>query len=444
MSVSNGKSPPVAFVNARLLDPASRLDAPGGLLVLDGRIADVGPRLFNEGPPELARTIDCAGHCLAPGLVDMRVQLREPGEEHKETFATGGLAAAVGGVTSMVALPNTDPVVDDVASVEYVARRARDVKLAKVYTYAAVTRRLEGKEITEIGLLAEFGARGFTDGLQAVANAQVMRRALSYARAFDQVIVQHPEEPSLAGGVMNEGEVATRLGLEGVPAAAEVIMVERDLRLVELTGGRYHAAHLTTAGAVAAIREAKARGLPVTCDTAPHYCLLTEQDVGDYRTFAKVSPPLRGEADRQAVAEAVADGTIDAIASDHSPHDQESKRLPFAVADPGMAGLETLLPLSLKLARNNNVQLLDILERLTAAPASILGLEAGRLAPGLPADLVLFDPDRAWRIDPDRFHSKSKNSLFDDVEVRGQVQATVVDGRTIYEAEARPAELEAV
>ncbi len=425
-----------AYLNARLLDPASGLDAPGALVVEDGRIADLGPGVLAEGAPEGMAAVDCAGHCLAPGLIDMRVQLREPGEEHKETIASAGLAAAEGGITSMAALPNTDPVVDDVSGVEFVARRAREAKRVKIYTYGAATRRLEGQEITEIGLLAEFGAVGFTDGLAAIADAQVMRRLLDYARAFDRVIVQHPEEPSLAAGVMNEGEVATRLGLAGIPVAAEAIMVDRDLRLVELTGGRYHAAHLSTAAAVEALRRAKARGLSVTCDTAPHYFTLNEHAVGDYRTFAKVSPPLRSESDRAAIAAAVADGTIDAVASDHSPHDQESKRLPFAHADPGIAGLETLLALSLALHHKGEIGLLEVLGRLSLRPAEILGLDAGRLAKGAPADLVIFDLERPWRIDPDRFRSKSKNSPFEDHPVQGRVLRTVVDGRTIFEAEA--------
>ena len=436
MTATKNGAPPTAYVNARLLDPDSRLDAPGAVLVEGGRIADLGPRLFAEGVPEGIRRIDCGGQCLAPGLIDMRVQLREPGEEHKETIVTAGQAAARGGITSLVALPNTEPVIDDVAGVEFIARRAREAKLVKIYTYAAATRRLEGQEMTEIGLLAEYGARGFTDGLKAIANTQVMRRVLSYARAFDQVIIQHPEDPALADGDMNEGEVATRLGLAGIPAAAEAIMIERDLRLVALTGGRYHAAHVSTAAAVAAIRQAKAQGLRVTCDTAPHYFTLNETAVGAYRTFAKVSPPLRAEADRQAVAEAVADGTIDAIASDHSPHDQEAKRLPFAIAEPGIAGLETLLPLSLALYQQSRLGLLDVLACLTARPAAILGLPGGRLAMGAPADLVLFDPERPWLIDPDRFLSKSKNSPFDKHPVQGKVVATMVDGRPIYEAEA--------
>lgn len=423
----------VAYLNARLLDPASGLDAPGALLTEGTRIADLGPRLFAEGPPEGVEVVDCGGACLAPGLVDMRVQLREPGEEHKETIATASRAAAAGGVTSMVALPNTEPVVDDVAGVEFVARRAREEKLVKVYTYAALTRGLEGREITEIGLLHEYGARGFTDGLKPVAEAQVLRRALAYSTAFETVVLQHPQEPSLATGLMNGGEMATRLGLSGIPPLAEVMLLERDLRLVEMTGGRYHAALISTAQSVEAIRRAKARGLPVTCDTAPHYFTLDESAVGDYRTFAKVMPPLRREADREAVAEAVADGTIDAICSDHAPQDQDAKRLPFALAEWGIVGLETLLPLSLALVQQGRMPLLELLRRLTQAPAGILHGRAA-LAPGLPADLLLFDPERRWSIETGRFLSKSKNSPFDGQAVQGTVLRSVVDGRTIFRA----------
>ena len=424
-----------AFVNARLLDPASGLDARGGLLAESGKITDFGPGLFEAGVPEGVIIVDCGGHCLAPGLIDMRVQLREPGEEHKETIESASRAAAAGGVTAMVALPNTQPVVDDVSGVEFVARRAREVKLVKVFTYGSVTRGAEGKEMTELGLLSSYGALGFTDGIRAVANAQVMRRALSYARTFDLVILQHPEEPSLANGVMNEGAVATRLGLDGTPAAAEVIQIERDLRLVELTGGRYHVALVSTAESVEIIRRAKERGLPVTCDTAPHYFTLNESEVGDYRTFAKVSPPLRTENDRQAIADAVATGVIDTVCSDHSPHDEDSKRLPFAIADFGIVGLESLLSLSLALHHKGAMPLLDVLARLSLRPAEILGLDAGRLRKGAAADLVIFDPDRAWTLDPDRFRSKSKNSPYESHPVQGKVLRTVVDGRTIFSAE---------
>ena len=439
----NGKGRPLAIRGARLLDPASGRDEIGDLLAVGGKIADLGPGVLAAGAPGGARIIEASGLSLAPGLVDMRVQLREPGEEHKESIASASRAAAAGGITTMVALPNTEPVVDDVAGVEFVARRGREVKLVKLYTYAAATVALEGAMMTEFGLLSDHGALGFTDGIKPIVNAQLMRRALSYARFFDKPILQHPEEPTLAGGVMNGGELATRLGLAGIPAVAEVMMVERDLRLVELTGGRYHVAHVSTAETVDLIRRAKARGLPVTCETAPHYCILNESAVGDYRTFAKVSPPLRGEADRLALLAGLADGTIDVIASDHAPQDQESKRLPFAVAEFGIVGLETLLALSLQLVRDGTLGLLDCLACLTHRPADILGLPAGRLAERAAADLVLFDAEQSWIIEPDNFLSKSKNSPFEDYAVKGAVAATVVDGRVIHETGRLAAEEQA-
>jgi dihydroorotase len=418
------------FRGARLLDPASGLDAVGDLLVEGERIAAIG----NVGTMARdAERVDAAGLCLAPGLVDMRVQLREPGAEHLESIESGGRAAAAGGITTMVALPNTEPPVDDVSVVEFLARRAREVKLAKVHTYAAATKGLAGRHLTEMGLLAANGALGFTDGVKAVADALVMRRVLSYARSFDLLVLQHPEDPSLGGaGEVNEGEVATRLGLAGITPVAEIIMVERDLRLVEITGARYHAAHVSTGAAIEAIRLAKARGLPVTCDTAPPYFVLNETAIGDYRTFAKLSPPLRSEWDRRAVIEGLRDGTIDTIASDHAPWDQDSKRLPFSSAAYGIVGLETLLALSLELYHNRHLDLLGVVRLLTLNPAQILRLPVGRLAVGAPADLVLFDPDLCWEICPDDFLSKSKNAPFDDRPVRGRVQLTMVDGRTIF------------
>jgi dihydroorotase len=419
------------FRNARLLDPASGRDAPGSLLVVDGAIAglDVGEA------PTGASVVDCAGHCLAPGLVDMRVQLREPGAEHMENMVSASHAAAAGGVTTMAALPNTEPPIDDVALVDFVARRARDIGLVNIHTYAAATKGMKGRELTEMGLLAEAGALAFTDSLRAIADALVMRRALSYARTFDLLIIQHPEEPSLAaGGAMSEGEMATRLGLPGITPAAEVMMIERDLRLVEITGARYHAAHVSTAAAIEAIRAAKQRRLPVTCDTAPPYFALNETAIGDYRTFAKLSPPLRSEWDRRAVVEGLRDGTIDAIASDHAPHDQDSKRLPFTSAASGIIGLETLLPLSLELYHNGHLPLINLLRALTCAPADILRLPAGRLAVGAPADFIVFDLDRPWQIAETAFHSKSKNSPFDGRPVQGRAMTTVVGGRIVYQS----------
>jgi dihydroorotase len=417
------------YRNARLLDPASALDRRGDLLVEDGRIAALGEVANISG----AAIVDCAGACLAPGLVDMRVELREPGAEHQESMETGAAAAVAGGVTTMVMLPNTEPVIDEMALVEFVARRSRDVGLARIRTYAAATKALKGRELTEFGLLAAAGALAFTDATAAIADPLVMRRALSYARTFDLLVMQHPEEPRLAsGGVMNEGEVATRLGLAGITPAAEIIMVERDLRLCEITGGRLHIAHVSTEAAIDAIRQAKARGLPVTCDTAPHYFALNETAVGDYRTFAKVSPPLRAEWDRRAVIAGLKDGTIDAIASDHSPHDQESKRLPFASAASGIIGVETLLPLVLELYHNGHLTLLEALRALTQRPADILRLPAGRLAIGAAADLVIFDLDKPWRVDVDALRSKSKNSPYDGRPVQGRVLRTVIAGRDAF------------
>ena len=419
-----------AFANARLLDPASGMDMVGTLLVEGGRIAAIGPDVRASA----AQTVDCAGLCMAPGLVDMRVAVGEPGEEQRETILSASRSAAAGGITALAMLPNTVPVIDDIAGLEFIARRAREAKLVKIFAYGAVTRGAAGEELAELGLLAEAGAVGFTDGTSAVSNALVMRRALAYAKSFGKVVIQHPEEPRLAeGGQMNEGEIATRLGLAGIPRAAEIIMLERDLRLVELTGGRYHAAHLSTAEGVDLIRQAKRAGLKVTCDTAPPYFSLSEVDIGEYRTFAKLSPPLRTDGDRRALIAGIADGTIDAIASDHSPQGQDSKRQPFAMAMPGVVGLETLLPLALELYHKGAVGLLDLLRRITVAPADILGLPLGRLAVGAQADLVLFDLDRPWVIDAPEFRSKSKNSPFDKRPVAGRVVKTVVDGRIVFE-----------
>lgn len=427
---------PLALVNARIVDPASNRDELGGILVDNGIIQELGVKVTRAGAPEDAEILDCRGHVLAPGLIDMRVQLREPGEEHKETIESASLAAAAGGVTTMVCLPNTEPVIDDVAGVEFIARRARETKRAKIYCYGALTQGLEGSDLVEMGQLSGSGALGFTDGIKAVADVQVMRRALTYARSFDLLVIQHPEEPRLAaGGAMNNGELSTRLGIPGIPAYAEVMMIERDLHLVRASGARYHAAHLSTAAAVEAIRKAKQDGLRVTCDTAPPYFSLNENEIGDYRTFAKLSPPLRGESDRRAIAAGLADGVIDCIASDHAPHDVESKRVPFAQAEAGIVGLETLLPVSLELYHKGAISLIAALRCLTARPADILGLNQGRLSKGAPADMVLIDLDRPHRIDVAKFRCKSKNSPYDGRPVQGAVLKTFVDGRLVYNAE---------
>ena len=424
--VSQGR---VAYVNARLLDPAAGLDTAGGVLTDGEAITHVGPGVTKKKAPKGARIVDCHGKCLSPGLVDIRVELGD---------LTATVEAAVsGGVTSMVCLPTPELVIDDMSEVEFVARRARKLGLAKVYPYGAVTKGLEGKELAEMGLLAEAGAVAFTDGERAVADAQTMRRAMSYASTFGLMIVQHPEEPSLAAdGVMNAGETATRLGLFGIPKEAEVIMVERDLRLAFLTDGRLHIAHVSTAETVDTLRRAKADGLNVTCDTAPPYFALNETAIGDYRTFAKLSPPLRAEQDRQAVVEGLADGTIDAIASNHTPRDEESKRLPFAQAAPGGIGLNTLLAVSLELYHNGHLSLLEVLKLVTSAPAGLMGLPAGSLKEGAPADLILFDPDEGWKVDADKLVGKAQNSPFDGRPVQGRVLRTVIDGRPVFEPDA--------
>jgi dihydroorotase len=424
---------PLLFRQARLLDPANRLDAARDLLAVDGRIAAVGGTL---APPNGATVIEANGLCLAPGLVDMRTQLREPGAEHEETLATAAFAAVAGGVTTIACLANTNPIVEEASLAAFIARKARQIRLAKIYPYAAMTRGRAGVQLTEMGLLDEEGVVGFTDAPNPVASALVMRRALSYAQTFNQLILSHPEEPSLTqGGAMNEGEIATRLGLPGIPATAELIMVERDILLAELTRGRLHVGPLSTAASIEVVRQAKRRGVRVTADTAPHYFSLNETAVGEYRTFAKVSPPLRNESDRRAVIAGLADGTIDAIASDHSPHDPDSKRLPFIQASFGIVGLETLLPLSLELYHQGHIKLPRLIELITSGPADIIRRPAGTLSPGAAADLVLFDLDRPHRIDTKAFHAKSKNSPFDGRPVQGSVVATYVDGRAVFQAD---------
>ncbi|MGD9538159.1 MAG: dihydroorotase [Alphaproteobacteria bacterium] len=429
------RTPPgrTAYLNARLIDPESGLDAKGALLTDGKTIADLGPHLFNDGVPEGITTVDCGGHVLCPGLIDMHVHLREPGHEHKETIATGTLSAAVGGVTTVACMPNTKPVIDDVALVEFIQRRARETGLIKVYPFAAITRGLGGTEMTEMGMLAEAGALAFTDDGLPIHDSMVMRRALAYARAFDMMVSQHAEDLSLSAcGCMAEGQIATRLGLPGIPDASEVVVVERDIRLVELTGGRYHVAHISTALGIDAVRQAKSRGLRVSCEAAPHHFALTDAAVGDYRTFAKMAPPLRSEANRRAVIEGLKDGTIDAIATDHAPHDQDSKRVPMERAANGVVGLETMLPISLELYHAGEIGLGALLALMTVRPADLLKLPQGRLKKGAPADLLIFDPERAWTIDAKQFRSKSKNSPFDERQVKGRALITTVDGRIVH------------
>ena len=417
----------IAYVNARLLDPATGLDAPGGVLTEGESITQVGAGLFSDSVPEDAKVVDCQGKCLCPGLVDMRMHMSG------ENVLTTGAAAVAGGVTTAVCLPGIKPVIDDPTVVEFIARTARKAGLVKVYPYGAITKGLAGEELAEMGLLARSGAVAFTDGTRSVANARTMAMALSYAATFGLMIVEHAEEPTLsAGGDMNQGETATRLGLSGIPPEAEAIIIERDLNLARMTGGRLHFAHVSTAQSVELIRRAKDAGITVTCDTAPPYFALNETAVGDYRTFAKLSPPLRSEADREAIVQGLRDGAIDAIASDHNPKSEDLKRLPFADAATGGLGLETLLAVTLELVHNGHLSLLEALGLLTQHPAELLGLPAGRLKVGAAADLVLFDLDVGWQVKEELLHSKAKNTPFDGRPLQGRVLRTVIDGRTVF------------
>ncbi len=420
------------IANARLLDPASGLDTIGGLLIRDGLIAGLGA---DAGAPDDAVTIEGAGLCLAPGLVDIRAALGEPGHEHRETIASAAQAAAAGGITTLCALPDTDPATDDPALVQFVLRRGEATGLITLLPYAAATKGCEGREMAEFGLLKEAGAVAFTDGSRAIGDARTMRLALSYARAFGSFVVQHPEEPSLArGGAATEGELATRLGLPGITPAAESMLVARDIALARITGGHVHFAHVSTAAALALIRAAKAEGLAVTCDTAPPYFDLNETAIGDYRSYAKLSPPLRPEADRLAVIAALADGTIDCIASDHQPRDADDKRLPFAQAEAGGAGLVTLLAVTLARVHGGDLTLLQALDLLTARPAKLLGLPIGRLAVGAAADLVLFDLEAGWQVRAGALPGKAQNSPFDNRALEGRVIGTWKAGRRVFGA----------
>jgi len=422
---------PLLFKNARLVDPDTGREGRGGLLVRDGVIQDLGPHLTQAAD---ADAIECGGQVLAPGLIDMRAFIGEPGGPYRETLKSAGEAAAAGGVTTVVSMPDTSPVLDDPAVIDFIVRRARDTSVVNILPAAALTKGLRGEEMAEIGRLKEAGAIAFTDGARSVTNAQVMRRALTYARDFDALIVHHVEDPDLVGqGVMNEGEFSSRLGLPGIPREAETIMLERDVRLVRLTGARYHAAMISTADSAEIVQAAKARGLPVTCGVSINHLSLNENDIGDYRTFLKLSPPLRHEDDRQAMIAALADGTIDVIVSDHNPQDVENKRLPFAEAANGAVGLETLLSAALRLVHADRISLPRLLRAMTTKPAEILGLPSGRLKIGAPADLIVFDPDAPYVLDKRDLKSLSKNSPFDEARLEGQVTITMVAGRIVFD-----------
>jgi dihydroorotase len=418
-----------AFVNARLIDPEAGTDGTGTLVVERGRIRAQGA----VAPPPGARVVDCAGLCLAPGIVDWGVKIGEPGERHRESFRSAGLAAAAGGVTTIIARPDTLPAIDTPETLEFVTRRAAEASPVAIRHMAALTRGREGREMTEIGFLRDAGALAFTDADHVTADARILARCLTYARGIGALVVGHPQEPALSrGAAATSGKFAALRGLPAVSAMAERMGLERDLALVEMTGARYHADQITTAAALPALRRAKAAGLDVSAGVSVHHVTLNEFDLGDYRTFFRLTPPLRAEDDRKAVVAALAEGLIEVLCSMHTPADEESKRLPFAEAAPGAVGLETLLPAALRLWHSGDLTLVQLFRALALNPARRLGLPVGRLAVGAPADLVLFDPDAPFVLDRFALRSKSRNTPFDGARMQGRVRATFVAGRQVF------------
>lgn len=421
---------PILIKNATLIDPAkSKVET--GAILFDDKILDVGAV---TSAPDGAEIIDADGLHVAPGLIDMRVTIGEPGAEHKETFKSAGRAAAAGGVTTMVMMPHTDPIIDDQSLIDYVLRRGPDRSGGvRVLPAAALTKHLDGELMTEIGLMAEAGAVLFTNGDKPITSSRVLRRALSYATSFDALIAHRPEDTYLAeGGVMHEGELAARLGLPGIPAVAETIMAERDLALAELTGGKILLDMLSSAQTLPALKRAKARGVKAYASVNAHHLVLNEQDVDGYRTFAKLSPPLRGEDDRKALVSAIADGLIDVIVSGHDPQQAEDKRLPFEEAAFGAVGLETLLAGALTLHHKGDVALNTLIKAMTLRPAELLKLPTGRLSKGAPADVILVDLGAPFKLDSDKLKSKSNNSPFDKKLLQGVVKRTFIAGRTVF------------
>jgi len=423
-----------------VIDPG-RINGIADVLIEQGKIAAVGANLTAQGKGKngSVQIIDARHKLVLPGFVDLHVHFREPGFEYKETIKSGTAAAAAGGFTSVCCMPNTQPVNDSQAITEFILEKARIAGNARVYPVGAITKGSEGKELAEIGDLRRAGCVAISDDGQPVMNSLVMRRAMEYALAFDLPVIDHCEDLHLSeGGCMNEGVVSTQLGLQGVPAAAEDVMVSRNLALAELTGARLHLAHLSTAGSVRLVREAKARGIRVTAEACPHHFTLTEEAVRGFNTLAKMNPPLRAWDDVQAIKEGLRDGTIDVIATDHAPHATQEKLQDFAAAPNGIVGLETALSLTLVLVEEGVLTLESAVAKLTKAPARAFSLNAGTLASGVDADVVIVDPQETWEIDPSRFRSKSRNTPFAGWKVKGRVHATLLGGRIVYESgEAR-------
>jgi dihydroorotase len=418
------------FINARVIDPATDFDGAGEVLMQNGVILEMGASV---GGVMDAAIIDCDGHALMPGLVDLHVSTGEPGEEHRETLRSAGRAAVKGGVTTIVIQPDTAHVIDDAALVDFVTRRGRDHSLARVLAAGGLTKGLKGERMAELGLMAEAGAVMFTNGDTPIASTRVMQRCLSYASAFDALVSARPQDPWLSeGGVMNQGELASRYGLAGIPHAAETIAAERDIQLVELTGGKLLLDMISCEGTIERVARAKGQGLDVSASVSVHHLTLNENDVGDYRTFAKLSPPLRREDDRLALIEGIKSGAIDAIVSGHDPRPAEEKRLPFDEAAFGASALEALLPAALILYHSGSIELVDLVRAMTLGPAQILGLPQGRITKGAPADLILVDLGFPLRFVADEMVSKSKNSPYDGRTLQGKVLGTWVGGAKVF------------
>jgi len=425
----------ILIQGGHVIDPG-HLNDRADVLIENGKIAAVGKNLvaYARGGASSATVIDATGKLVLPGFIDLHVHLREPGFEYKETIQTGTASAAAGGFTSVCCMPNTNPVNDNQSVTEFILDQARAAGNAHVFPVGAITKGSEGKELAEIGDLRRAGCVAISDDGQPVMNSLVMRRAMEYALAFDLPVIDHCEDLHLSeGGCMNEGLVSTQLGLQGIPSAAEDVMVARNLSLAELTGARLHLAHVSTAGSVRMVREAKARGVRVTAEACPHHFSLTEESVRGFNTLAKMNPPLRTWQDVQAIKDGLRDGTIDVIATDHAPHAAQEKQLEFAQAPNGIVGLETALPLTLALVEEGVLSLEAAVAKLTSEPAKAFSLPKGSLAPGADADLVVVDAQASWEVDPARFRSKSKNTPFAGWKVKGRVTATIVAGRVVYE-----------
>ena len=425
---------PLVLKNARIVDPSRKLDEVGTIIVgHDGLIVASGADAQNQGAPEGAEIRDCRGLTAVPGLVDARVFVGEPGSEHRETIASASRAAAAGGITSFIMMPETDPVIDDIALVEFVKKTARDTASVNVYPAAALTKDMTSAEMTEMGLLQQAGAVAFTNGRYGLNDTQVLRRAMTYAREFNAVIALETREKYLAAnGVMNEGLLASWLGLGGIPRETEIIPLERDLRIAALTRAKYHASQISVPESVEAIHVARKRGAKVTCGISINHLSLNENDIGEYRTFFKLYPPLRSEDDRMAMVDALAKGQIDIIVSSHDPQDVDTKRLPFGEAADGAIGLETMLSAALRLHHAGQVPLMRLIDAMSTRPAEIFGLPGGTLKPGAHGDIALVDLDEPWLVSRDNLLARSKNTPFEDARFSGRAVATYVAGQCVH------------